>query len=286
MTRTVTVMCALAAMTMGHSVIAQVATFATRLEAVRVDVLVTDGGGIVRGLRAGDFDVIDNEVPQQVDLVSFEELPVDVILALDMSDSMKGERLDHLRSAGRAVLDGLRSGDQAALLAFSHMVILPQGVTGDLARVRAALDIVHAGGQTALVDGSYAALMLGGTGIGRDLLLVFSDGADTASFLTPARVLEAARRSNVTVYAVSLRNSGRTSFLRELTAQTGGKVVEFDSTTDLKQIFVTLLDEFRQRYLVSYTPRGVSRDGWHKLQVRVKGRRATVTARAGYMAGS
>jgi VWFA-related protein len=285
-TRAVVVLSALAALTAGDAVTAQVATFAARLEAVRVDVLVTDGGRIVRGLRAGDFDVIDNGVAQQVDLVIFEELPLDVILALDMSDSMKGERLDHLRGAGRAVLDGLRPGDQAALLAFSHMMVLPQSVTGDLARVRAALDVVHAGGQTALVDGSYAALMLGGTGAGRDLLLVFTDGADTASFLTPARVLESARRSNATVYAVSLRDSGRISFLRELTTQTGGKVVEIESTTDLKQTFVTMLDEFRQRYLVSYTPRGVSRDGWHKLQVRVKGRRATVTARAGYMAGS
>ena len=58
-----------------------------------------------------------------------------------------------------------------------------------------------------------------------------------------------------------------------------------DSTRDLSAAFVRLLDEFRQRYLLSYSPRGVSSEGWHQLKVTVKGRRATVKARAGYAAG-
>jgi hypothetical protein len=45
-----------------------------------------------------------------------------------------------------------------------------------------------------------------------------------------------------------------------------------------------VLEEFRQRYLVSYTPRGVAKDGWHRLTVRVK-RGGTVKARPGYLAG-
>ena len=51
-------------------------------------------------------------------------------------------------------------------------------------------------------------------------------------------------------------------------------------------MFLDVLDEFRQRYLVSYTPRGVSKGGWHRLEVRVRGHNATVKARAGYFAGS
>ena len=47
-----------------------------------------------------------------------------------------------------------------------------------------------------------------------------------------------------------------------------------------------MLQEFRQRYLVSYTPRGVAKDGWHRLEVRVRNRRATIKARPGYLAGS
>jgi hypothetical protein len=48
-------------------------------------------------------------------------------------------------------------------------------------------------------------------------------------------------------------------------------------------VFLGILDEFRQRYLVSYSPRGVAGDGWHQLEVRIKGRRGVaVKARAGY----
>ena len=67
-----------------------------------------------------DFEVIDNKVPQQLDVVSFERAPLRVTLAFDMSVSVTGERLDHLRAAGEAVLDGLRAEDEAQLLTFSH----------------------------------------------------------------------------------------------------------------------------------------------------------------------
>ena len=121
----------LSAIAGGAIVAAQTATFSSRLEAVRVDVLVTDNGRVVRGLRPADFEVVDNGVVQQIDLATFEELPINVILAIDMSQSMVGERLEHLRAAGRAVLDGLRREDGAALLTFSHIVRLPQGLTRD-----------------------------------------------------------------------------------------------------------------------------------------------------------
>ena len=58
-----------------------------------------------------------------------------------------------------------------------------------------------------------------------------------------------------------------------------------ERTTNLGATFMSILEEFRHRSLVSYTPRGVSRDGWHRLEVRLKGRRATIKARPGYLAG-
>ena len=230
---------------------AQTVTFSSRLEAVRIDVLVTDNGRIVRGLQPANFEVLDSGVVQQIDLISFEELPINVILALDMSQSMVGERIDHLRAAGRSVLDGMRGDDRVALLTFSHMLRLPQGLTRDAARVRGALDRVAPAGSTSLVDGVYGAMTLAGSDAGRDLLLVFSDGVDTSSFMTPARVLESARRTDATVYCVTVRGSGRSEFLRDLSGQTGGSVVEIASTTDLQKTFVGILDEFRQRYLLS-----------------------------------
>jgi len=205
-----------------------------------------------------------------------------------MSQSVIGERLDHLRRAGQSVLDGLTSPDRAALVTFSHMVLLRQGITSEMERLAAALAEAQppglAFGDTALIDSAYTAMMLGESEVGRQLMIVFSDGLDTSSWLTADAVLEAAKRSDVVVYAVSASVRGTPPFLRDLTSQTGGTVFEVDSTTDLSSKFVDILREFRQRYLVGYSPRGVSKEGWHRLEVRVKGRKATIKARLGYQA--
>jgi VWFA-related protein len=264
---------------------AQNAAFSAKVEAVRVDVLVTDRGQPVRGLGPADFDIFDNGVPQKVDLVSFEQIPLNVILALDMSDSVAGERLDNLRAAGYALLNGLKKEDQAALVTFRREVTLDADLTSNARTVREALDEAEPAGDTALVDGSYAAMVVGESDVGRALLIVFSDGLDTSSWLLPDSVLETAKRSDVVAYAVSVGRV-KAEFLRDLTSFTGGRLFEIEKTGNLSAIFLSVLEEFRQRYLVSYTPRGVAKDGWHRLTVRVKRGGATVKARPGYLAGS
>jgi len=256
-------------------------TFSSRVEAVRVDVLVTDNGQPVRGLGPADFDVRDNGVAQQIDLVSFEQIPLNVVLALDMSDSVAGDRLERLRSAGGAILGGLQKNDQAALVTFSQAVRLGAKLSGDVTQVRAALARANGEGATSLIDGVYAGIQIGESDAGRALLIVFSDGLDTASWLAAEKVLDAAKRSDAVVYAVAVRSPAKPEFVRDLTSFTGGRLFEVEKTEKLDAIFVGILQEFRQRYLVSYTPRGVARDGWHKLEVRVK-RGGTVKARPGY----
>lgn len=270
---------------LGTTATAQQPTFSSRVDAVRVDVLVTDRGQVVRGLRPQDFELKDEGVLQDVDFVSLEQLPLNVILGLDVSKSVSGERLTHLRSAGDALLQRLTGGDRAALLTFSHVVRLRHELTSDIPRLRQALAEVNPSGQTALVDGTSGAIALAGSDVGRSLLIVFSDGVDTASFLTPAAVLQSARRSDVVVYGVAMRNRITPVFLKDLGELTGGALLEIESTRDLSQTFLRILEEFRQRYLLSFSPRGVSSTGWHRLDVRIKGRRVSVNARAGYQAG-
>jgi VWFA-related protein len=261
-------------------------TFSAAVQAVRVDVLVTEAGRPVLGLDPADFEVRDNGVPQDVSLVGSETLPLNVILALDASESVSGEPLEHLKSAGRALVERLSPDDRAALITFSQAVALRQPLSSQKDLIGRELGRIEPTGDTAVIDGSYAAVVLGDADVGRDLVIVFSDGVDTASWLTAERVLDAARRSDVVVYAVSVRNPERPGFLRELTRLTGGSVLEVDSTRDLGAAFVRLIQEFRQRYLLSYSPQGVSPEGWHELKVTVKGRRrASVVARAGYAAG-
>ena len=262
---------------------AQQPTFSSRLDAVRVDVLVTDGGRPVRGLAPADFVVLDNGTPQTVDLATFETLPVNVILAFDQSRSVTGERLAQLQQAAKAVLGALAPRDQAALVTFSHRVQLRQPLTHDAGAVMEAVNVSRPGGQTSLFDGVYAGLLVGVNDAARNLVLVFSDGVDTASWLNTGQVLETAKRGDAVVYAFSPKGAGSAEFLRDLTDQTGGSAFEVESLRELSARFVTILEEFRHRYLLSYSPKGVTAPGWHRLEVRLKNRRATIKSRPGYI---
>jgi VWFA-related protein len=264
---------------------AQTPTFSASVETVRVDVLVTDGREPLLGLGAADFEVLDNGVAQKVELATFQRLPLNVVLALDTSGSVTGARLESLREASRAIVGDLKAGDRAGLLTFSNTLSVRMDLTGDVERVRAALDDVPVSGDTSLVDATYAAMIAAESEGGRALVIVLSDGVDTASFLRPESVLQTARRSDVVVYGVSVSRLERTGFVRDLCAATGGRALKVASTEGIREAFLRVLEEFRHRYLLSYVPQGVSRAGWHPLTVRVKNRRATVKARPGYLAG-
>jgi VWFA-related protein len=279
---------ALLAFTLAGAILAargQNPVFSSKVEAVRVDVLVTQDGKPVRGLRAADFEVLDNGIRQSVDFVSSEQLPLNVVFSFDMSDSVEGERLQNLRDAGRAVLDGLKKDDQAALVTFNHEVVVGPSLTTDTRIVRNALDSAIPTGNTSLIDASFAGMMLAESDVGRGLVIVFSDGRDTSSWLRPQSVLDVAKRCDAVVYGVASGLAQRAEFLGDLADQTGGRLFKVESTRGLSAVFLEVLDEFRQRYLLSYSPGGVAQQGWHQLTVRVKGRNATVRARPGYMAG-
>jgi Ca-activated chloride channel family protein len=275
---------ALLALAGSAAVAAQSQTFSSKVEAVRVDVLVTDKGHPVRGLQAADFEVLDNGVPQQVDLISFEQVPLNLVLVFDMSSSVVGERLEHLRDGASTVLNGLTREDQAALVTFSETVVRGSDLTSNFEQVWAALKQAGGRGNTALIDAVYTGMIVGESDVGRALLIVFSDGLDTASFLSPDVVLDTAKRSDVVAYAVVAGGSPKVSFLHDLSEVTSGTFYDVGSTQNLGATFVKILNEFRQRYLVSYSPRGVPGEGWHRLEVRVKGRGLDVKSRPGYFA--
>lgn len=265
---------------------ARQATFSARRETVRVDVLVTEDGHPVRGLTPADFDVFDSGVAQHVELVSFERLPLTIVLALDASASISPARLQDLQTSVRALLDNLAPDDRAALITFTDAVSLRQALTTNTQSVSAALNVIAPShdtlGGTALIDACYAAMSVLDQDAGRGLLIAFTDGVDTSSWLSAERVLQAARRSNAVVYGVSTSRLPKGSFLRDLSDRTGGGAIEVQSSDRLRATFVRILDEFRQRYLVSFSPADVPEGGWHPLVVRVKNRKADVTARAGY----
>jgi hypothetical protein len=135
------------------------------------------------------------------------------------------------------------------------------------------LSRVRPGRRTALFDAVFAGLSLGAGDSGRWLVLVFSDGRDTASWLPARRVLEAARRSSLVVCGVTVsEGSGHESrwFIDSVAEATGGRVAAATSDQALSRLFVDVLNEFRSRYVLTYVPAGVKRgDGWHALEVKL-----------------
>jgi VWFA-related protein len=277
-------MCAAAVVAAGWlatPLVARQQVFTSRVDSVRLDVLVTNNNQPVVGLTAADFEIRDNGVLQQVDHVSFEKVPLNLMLALDMSGSLRADALAHVRDASRALLDGLRPGDRSGLITFSHEVIRRVAPSEDQSRIRAVIDTAAPDGQTALIDASLAAFVMAASPTERGLVVIFGDGLDTTSWLTSEMVVETAKRSEVVTYGVRV-GSLDDGFLGDLTDATGGRLLQLRSTDALRATFVKILEEFRHRYLVSFTPRGVQSDGWHRLQVRVKQRGAVVRTRAGY----
>lgn len=259
-------------------------TFSTQVDGVRVDVMVVDGARKpLRGLNPGDFDIRDNGVPQKVDVISFGEVPLSVTLAFDLSDSVAGDRLAQLQRSVHGLADALEPRDEAAFLTFDRAVTLRCPMSANVACIRNALDGVKPAGQTALVDGAFAGIVVGESEVGRSLLMVFSDGMDTASYMPAQLVLDAARQSDVVAYSVTTGGT-MPEFVEQLADVTGGRALEAKKDADLSPAFRAVLDEFRYRYLVTYTPTGVAREGWHKLDVRVKRSGARVRARPGYQA--
>ena len=253
--------------------------FRAGVELVQIDVSVMRGNQPVQGLTSSNFALTDNGVAQQVESVLVDRLPLNVTLVLDSSQSLYGERLKQLAQAGEGFTNLLRPDDHAALVTFSHQIVLAVPMTTDRATIRSALRNMEAAGPTALRDAVHVAIQLDPRDRARSLLLVFTDSHDTVSWLTEDAVLDTVRRSGVVIHAVRLESD---SFLDRLTEAAGGRAWSATSDRQLRELFTRALDEMRARYLLSYTPRGVDTAGWHSVKVSLKNGRGEITARPGY----
>jgi len=136
-------------------------------------------------------------------------------------------------------------------------------------------------GDTVLHDAAHVAMLLGGTATGRALVILLSNGNDTASLLTETAVIDTARRTGTVVCVVTV--GAESSVLPKLSELTGGVFLKEASLDRVAARFGEILESFRQRYLVSFTPSGPGKAGWHTLTVKVKGG-GDVRARSGYWA--
>jgi Ca-activated chloride channel family protein len=272
--------------------------FRASVDLVRVDVSVMNGLNPVAGLKAEDFVVTDNGVPQALDSVSLDRVPLNLMLVLDTSGSLAGERLTHLIDALNGLVKSLRGEDAASLITFSEPIRLAMKTTRDRDPLVAALTGLKADGMTSVNDAVFLALQRrpADADESRPVLLLFSDGRDTASWLRSDHVIEATKRSGMLVHVVELVADQwmgtrgveirPSSFLGTLADTGGGRRWFAKSARDLRELFGKALNELRARYLITYSPSGVSREGWHDVKVTLTTRRGEVTARPGYFAGA
>ena len=169
----------------------------------------------------------------------------------------RGARARHERQRGRhwlkrcgrrrAILDGCRSKDQAAVVTSSQWSASGAELTRDRHGCRARRS-TRASGKGARRS-STAVCGNRGWRIGRRPRAAgrVQRRPGTASWLPADRVLGAAKRSNVVAYAVAVRSPVKPEFLRELTSFTGGRLFEVEKTERLDTIFLGILKEFRQR---------------------------------------
>jgi|KBSSwiStaDraftv2_1062776.scaffolds.fasta_scaffold200291_2 VWFA-related protein len=290
--------------------IAQQPTFRTGTDLVRIDALVEREGKPIGGLTAGDFEVFDNGVRQHV--VSLRQNDaVSLSVALDASGSMQGQRIAKVKEATLALLGQLHADEPLCVVGFSEQVARLLAARTTPGEARAMLDAIEPRGSTAIFDGAYAAVLAGDTGRGSKLLVLLSDGRNNASWLSARDVIDTARRHEVVIYPVGIELEDReaanralirtrgqpgdslgayaathdTVKLLQLVAErTGGRLIRAEWTDELDVIFRAILEEFRQRYLIGFTPNGVATgDGWHTLEVKLaRGKKGDVHARAGY----
>ena len=265
----------------------QAGQFSSRVQLVEVYATVTDGNGdLVTGLDRDDFNVLEDNTPQEVSTFTAGEFPLTVALGVDRSWSMAGDRLRLAKRAAQTFLSELRTNDRSMIVAISSEADVIAPLSTDRFTQTRAVEALDPWGTTALHDAIIAALNRLETEPGRQALIVFSDGADRYSKATAAEVIERARRSNALIYPIAFGRE-RPPLLAELASVTGGRSFLLRDVKELEKTLATIARELRYQYLLGYAPSNPIEPGvreWRSIRVTLKDTRPgmRVRARDGY----
>jgi VWFA-related protein len=282
--------------------------FRAGVDAVIVSVTVTHSGRGVSGLTSANFELKDNGVTQHIEDVRPNDRPIDLLLVLDVSGSVTGEKLESLKRAARAVSTALRTGDRLAILTFSNVVRLVVEWSTCRACTAQAIDSLTGGARTSLYDAVFAATMFAdSSNSSAPQIILVTDGFDTTSWLSPLIVLGQAKRSRAVFHVIRVGHAlprsfdgsataelkrqelfrrrpelARSEFLPELAEVAGTELIEAEDHDRVASLARKIAEQLTSSYLLAYTPSGVAAHGWHSLTVRLKGVRGSVEFRRGY----
>ena len=278
------------------SVFGQQATFKSGTSIVPVLTTVTDSQGrLVPNLEQEDFTVLDNGKPQPITLFQNETQPFTVVVMLDFSFSMT-THLDLLKAATEQFILRMLPKDKGQVGAFSDKIQFSGEFTNDRDDLVAALKDLQFGNPTRLYDAIDASIDMLKDVEGRKIVLVFTDGDDTASRRGMGDVLDKARLTETMIYAIGLESEfpiapGRMQRtrpdrgLRKLADETGGGYFELKKTTELAPTFTRVAQELHSLYTIGFAPM-VLDNKEHRLEVRLKQPGHTGRARKSYIASA
>ena len=267
---------------------------------VSVPAVVKRGNRVVANLDAADFRLTDNRVVQKIEAVAIESVPVDVTLFLDTSGSTAG-KLDDMKRDVQGIIRMLRAGDRFRLLTIADSVDEP--VPWVPAGTAVNLSFTAVGGISLVHDALVLALLHRPEADRRHLVVGMTDSRDCGSVVSSAQLRDLASRSEAVMHIVNQSGSGGDAAYRvrtcspraridgptvigEAALRTGGTFLEDPSSffgSPVLRAFKTIFEEFRQSYVLRYSPAGVPRGGWHAIAVEVPTMPGvTVRARQGY----
>jgi Ca-activated chloride channel family protein len=271
----------------------QQATFRSGTRIVPVVATVIDAQGrLTPGLEQSEFTILDNGKPQEIVFFENDVQPFTAVVMMDYSASMTAN-LDRLEAAAEQFVLRMLPEDKAQVGSFSDKIQFSGTFTSDRDDLIFALDDLQFGNPTRLYDAINESMaMLRGVER-RKVVVVFTDGDDTASRVGMGDVLERARDEEVMVYAIGLESeyfNGQRRVrtrpdrgLRRLADETGGGFFELKKSDELAPTFTRVAQELHSQYTLGFTP--VLLDGReHKLEIRMREPGMTARARRTYIA--
>jgi len=288
-------------------------TLKVTTEVVSVYAVVREKNGrLIPDLNKDDFLLQEDRTPQEIRYFSREtDTPLTLGILVDTSPSQE-RVLEVEKSEAEAFLrEVLRPKDLTFVMHFDVEVELLQDFTADLHRLDKAIDETEingggmrttgtypsgdSGGATHLYDAVYlAARDVLKSEVGRNVLILLTDGEDQGSKVKLEAALEAAQKADIIIYSVNIHDRGfyarqgmgygGESALRKLSDETGGRVIDANSK-DSSVAFQQIANELRTQYLLGYTPTNTKLDGtFRRIEVKVHAGNAKVNARRGYYA--
>jgi len=262
------------------------------VQAVALDVLVTDQEGrFVSGLRPDDFRVREQGVPQELSFFSPGRTPVTMVVLLDSSASVRSDMVSIQKAANRFIRK-LASGDRARIGFFHDEVVFGPRFTDDMAEHSAMINQMRPQRSTHLYDALIESFEKLERVPDRKALLVFSDGEDQGSQASSQDAIEAARRSDVSVYAVGVLGWSAAGgvhtnqrLLEQIARVTGGRAFFPANEKQMQKAFDRICDEVHHQYRMGYVPASGGEGGgqWREIQVELTRRKdLVVRCRNGY----